>query len=38
MDDADVSGVRRLTEGTVTATVRHRLGRGAKLELVTEGP
>jgi len=38
MDDADVSGVRRLTEGTVIATVRHRLGRGAKLELVTESP
>jgi len=38
MDDADVSGVRRLTEGAVTATVRHRLGRGAKLELVTESP
>jgi formylmethanofuran dehydrogenase subunit C len=31
-------GVRRLTEGAVTATVRRRLGRGAELELVTESP
>jgi hypothetical protein len=38
MDDADVSGVRRLTEGAVTATVRHRIGRSATLELVTERP
>ena len=38
MDEADVSGVRRLTEGAVTATVRRQLGRGAELELVTERP
>ena len=38
MDDGDASGLRRLTEGAVTATVRRRLGRGAELELVTESP
>jgi hypothetical protein len=29
--------VRRITEGTVTATVRRRLAGGAELELVSEG-
>ena len=38
MDDGDASGLRRLTEAAVTATVRRRLGAGAELELVTEGP
>ena len=37
MDDSGPSGVRRLTEGTVTATVRRRLGAGATLELVGPG-
>ncbi len=38
MDDSEASGLRRLAEGAVTATVRRRLGRGAELEVVTEGP
>ena len=38
MDDGDMSGMRRLTEGAITSTVRRRLGRGAELELVTERP
>ena len=37
MDDSAPSGVRRVTEGTVTATVRRRLGAGATLELVGPG-
>ena len=37
MDDSAPSGVRRVTEGTVTATVRRRLGGGATLELVGPG-
>jgi len=37
MDDSEASGLRRLTEGAVTATVRRRLGGGAELEVVTEG-
>jgi hypothetical protein len=35
MDDSQASGVRRVIEGTVTATVRRRLASGAELELVT---
>lgn len=35
MDDGDPSGVRRITEGAVTATVRRRLAGRAELELVT---
>jgi hypothetical protein len=38
MDDSAPSGVRRLTEGAVTATVRRRLPGGAELELVTGRP
>ena len=37
MDDSAPTGVRRVTEGTVTATVRRRLGDGATLELVGPG-
>jgi hypothetical protein len=37
MDDPAPSGVRRITEGAVTATVRRRLGDGATLELVGPG-
>ena len=37
MDDPAPSGVRRVTEGAVTATVRRRLGAGATLELVGPG-
>ncbi len=37
MDECDASGLRRLAEGAVTATVRRRLGGGAELELVTAG-
>ena len=37
MDDSAPSGVRRVTEGAVTATVRRRLGGGATLELVGPG-
>ena len=37
MDDSAPSGVRRVTEGAVTATVRRRLGDGATLELVGPG-
>ncbi len=37
MDDYQPSGVRRITEGAVTATVRRRLAGGAELELVSEG-
>ena len=37
MDDSAPSGVRRVTEGAVTATVRRRLGAGATLELVGPG-
>jgi hypothetical protein len=35
MDDHDTGGLRRITEGTVTATVRRMLGSQAELELVT---
>jgi hypothetical protein len=35
MDDCDTSGLRRITEGAVTATVRRRLAGRAELELVT---
>jgi len=35
MDDGDASGLRRITEGAVTATVRRRLAGRAELELVT---
>jgi hypothetical protein len=35
MDDRDTGGLSRLTEGTVTATVRRRLGGRAELELVS---
>lgn len=38
MDDADPSGLRRIIEGTVTATVRRRLAGRAELELVSAGP
>jgi hypothetical protein len=38
MDDSAPSGLRRVTEGSVTAIVRRRLGGGAELELVTEAP
>jgi hypothetical protein len=38
MDEGDASGLQRLAEGAVTATVRRRLGRGAELELVTGSP
>ena len=38
MDDSAPSGVRRVTEGSITATVRRRLGGGAELELVTGAP
>ncbi len=34
MDDGDASGLRRITEGAVTAVVRRRLPGGAELELV----
>ena len=37
MDDSTPRGVRRVTEGAVTATVRRRLGDGATLELVGPG-
>ena len=37
MDDPAPSGVRRVTEGAVTAIVRRRLGGGATLELVGPG-
>jgi hypothetical protein len=37
MDDPAASGLRRLTEGAVTATVRRRLDDGARLELVGPG-
>jgi len=37
MDDHDVGGLRRITQGAVTATVRRRLAGRAELELVTEG-
>jgi len=37
MDDSAPSGLRRVTEGSVTATVRRRLGAGATLELVGPG-
>ena len=37
MDDSAPSGMRRVTEGTITATVRRRLGGGATLELVGPG-
>ena len=37
MDDHDPGGLRRITEGTVTATVRRLLAGHAELELVTEG-
>jgi hypothetical protein len=37
MDDGDPSGVRRIVEGAVTATVRRRLAGRAELELVTGG-
>jgi hypothetical protein len=37
MDDSAPSGLRRVTEGTITATVRRRLGGGATLELVGPG-
>jgi hypothetical protein len=35
MDESDTSGVRRVIEGTVTATVRRGLAGRAELELVT---
>jgi hypothetical protein len=35
MDDVEMGGLRRITEGSVTATVRRGLRRGAELELVT---
>jgi len=38
MDEGETSGMQRLTEGAVTATVRRRLGRGAELELVAGRP
>ena len=38
MDDSAPSGLRRVTEGSVTAIVRRRLGGGAELELVTGAP
>jgi hypothetical protein len=38
MDDAAPSGVRRVTEGSITAIVRRRLGGEAELELVTGAP
>jgi len=38
MDESETSGMQRLTEGAVTATVRRRLGRGAELELVADRP
>jgi len=38
MDDPAPSGMRRVTEGAVTATVRRRLPGGAELELVTARP
>jgi hypothetical protein len=34
MDEGDTSGLRRITEGAVTATVRRRLAGRAELELV----
>jgi hypothetical protein len=37
MDDHDAGGLRRITQGAVTATVRRRLAGRAELELVTEG-
>jgi len=37
MDDSAPTGMRRVTEGAVTATVRRRLGDGATLELVGPG-
>ena len=37
MDDGDPSGLRRIIEGTVTATVRRRLAGRAELELVSAG-
>ena len=37
MDDSAASGLRRVTEGAVTATVRRRLGGKATLELVGLG-
>ena len=35
MDDSAPSGMRRVTEGSITAIVRRRLGGEAELELVT---
>jgi nucleotide-binding universal stress UspA family protein len=37
MDGHDAGGLRRITQGAVTATVRRRLAGRAELELVTEG-
>ena len=37
MDDHDTGGLRRITQGAVTATVRRSLAGRAELELVTEG-
>ena len=37
MDDSAPSGLRRVTEGAVTATVRRRLGGKAALELIGPG-
>ena len=37
MDDHDAGGLRRITQGAVTATVRRRLAGRAELELVTGG-
>jgi hypothetical protein len=38
MDDHDAGGLRRVTQGAVTATVRRMLAGRAELDLVTEGP
>ena len=38
MDENELSGVRRITEGSVTAIVRRRLGGAAELELVAQHP
>jgi Universal stress protein family len=38
MDDSAPSGMRRVTEGSITAIVRRRLGGEAELELVTGAP
>jgi nucleotide-binding universal stress UspA family protein len=37
MDDHDAGGLRRITQGAVTATVRRMLAGRVELELVTEG-